>query len=799
MYSRKVKLTVVFFICSLLLFSYKTEAQQPQVEEVVIAGISVSGNIYADIETIISISGLRVGNKIKLINDFNVQNAVQNLWKREQFSYIDIKIDKISQMGAFLEIIVREYPRLNNIEIKNNKELDEFEIKKAIDKSKGDIISNHIIQEIKDDIIKLYNKEGMSFVEVEIEKKNSDTSNFIDLTIFIEEGSTFKVKSITFEGNKELESDDLEDSFDETSTKVWWQFWKSAKFDKELYEKDKQLLVKYMQNQGFIDAQLISDTIIYNQKEKTVDLVLTVEEGPKVYIRNIKFEGNMIYKDDVLAKRIELKKGDIYNVEKFQRNMTGNENLTDIASLYMDNGYLQANLVPEIYRVPPDSVDIVVKIYENDRMRFGKVEIVGNTKTKDKVIRRELYTRPGDYFDRSAIIRSIRALQVLQYFNAEKLLPDYKKSETDNTAVDLVYKVEEKSTDTFNASLGYAGSFGLTGSIGFTFNNFSITEPLKGGAGQIFNFQWEFGQGDRYRVFSLGLTEPWLFDEPTTLGFNIFDSFYNFQDIHQARTGLALNIGRRFRWPDDYWRGDWSFRAQLNDIKNNFGYNQTYYREGKYTEIAFGQRVSRISINNMFFPSVGSKFTFSTDFAAGALGIGQVDFMKNELNYETFAPLAKIGGSDRLVLMLGAKMGYIDGLKSDTTISPIELYRLGGNGLSGMGANNTPLRGYEDNSIGATFTGQKFLLKYTTEVRFAIALEPMPVYVYGFAEAGNIFSSFKKADPFDLKRSAGFGVQLMIAQLGVIGFSYGYGFDLLDDPRKPNTISGWKFLFHLGQ
>lgn len=788
MYLKKINFVFFIFLNFSLILNISFAQQSEQ--ELMIAGISVTGNVYADTETIISISGLRVGNKIRLINDFNIQRAIQNLWKKKQFSNIEVVFDKITNMGVFLEIRVKEYPRLNELIIKNNKEIDEFEIKKVISKTKGDIITKFDIQRSIDEIKKLYDKEGISFVEIIVKEEESNISNYINLIYDIEEGIVFKVNSINFIGNNLLDQSDLKRSFKETSTKSWWQFWKSAKFEKSKYDEDKKLLLKYMQNEGFIDARIIKDTLIFNNRDKIVDIYIEIDEGPRVYIRNIDFEGNVVFSDNMLLRRLEFNKGDYYNLEKFQKNLTGNENQTDAASLYLDNGYLQAKLIPEIYRIPPDSIDIIIKVFENERFKIGKIDIVGNTKTKDKVIRRELYTRPGDYFDRSAIIRSIRALQVMQYFNPETLRPDVKPSETDNTAVDLVYKVEERSTDTFNASIGFAGTFGLTGSIGFTFNNFSLLEPLKGGGGQIFNFNWEFGQANRYRTFSLGITEPWLFDEPTTVGFSLFDTYYNFLDLNQSRTGFGFNLGRRFRWPDDYWRGDWSFRVQLND--NKIG--NIYYRQGKYSELTFGQRFSRISINNMFFPSTGSKFSLSTDFAMGSIGLGQTDYIKNELNLELFSTLSKIEGNDRLVLMLSTKLGYINGFLSDTTISPIELYRMGGNGLSGF-SNVIPLRGYPDSKLGTGF-GDKVLIKYTTELRFAISLDPMPIYIYAFAEAGNIFKNLKQTDPFDLKRAAGLGVQLMIAPIGIVGFSYGYGFDKYAD--EPD-VSGWRFLFHLGQ
>jgi outer membrane protein insertion porin family len=778
---------------SIILFSAFNALSQgvdlPQEKEFLIAGISVSGNEFADAETIISLSGLRVNTKIKLSNDFTVQRAVQNLWKRKQFSFVNILVDKVTSAGVFLEIKVKEFPRLNEIIVKNNNKLDNFEISKGVGKIRGDIISNNDIQKSKEAIRKLYEDEGISFAKIDVELIDTDTLMYKNMLIYVEEGVSFKVRSIEFEGNKDFDNSDLEDAFDDTKTKSWWQIWKTAKFDKKKFVTDKDLLLKFLRSKGYIDAMLLNDTVIYDVPNEVVDIKIKIDEGPKVYIRNINFDGNTVYTDESLMNRLEFKKGDYYNVEKFSKNLTGNDNQTDAASLYLDNGYLQARLTPELYRVPPDSVDITVRVFESERFRIGKIEIVGNTKTKDKVIRRELYTRPGDYFDRSAVIRSIRALQVMQYFAPETLRPDIKPSETDNTAVDLIYKVEERSTDTFNASIGFAGSFGLTGAVGFTFNNFSLLEPLKGGGGQIFNFNAEFGQANNYKTFSLGFTEHWLYDETTTVGFNLFDYYYNYLVLNQSRTGIGINIGRRFKWPDDYWRGDWSFRAQVNDNK----LASIYYRSGKYTEITLGQKFSRISINNMFFPTGGSKFTFGTDVALGAIGLGQTDYFKNELNFEIYNALAKVQGNDRLVLMLSSKMGYLTGFQSDTTISPIELYRMGGNGLSGFGV--TPLRGYPDSKIGNN-NGNRVLMKYTAELRFALSLDPMPIYIYGFAEAGNVWDNFKTTDPFELKRSAGLGIQLMVNPIGVIGFSYGYGFDKYDTEGE---VSGWRFLFHLGQ
>ena len=541
------------------------QTQQPQ--QYTIAGVTVIGNQFADTESIIALSGLIPGDKIRLINDPKVQKAIQTLWQRKQFSYVDIKLDRITEMGIFLEISVKENPRVSSVVIEDNEDIDDVEIVKAVGKMRGDIISKYDLFLAERSVEALYEKEGSPFSRANATLEDTDTVQYTRVVINVNEGANFKVKSIKFEGNENFDDGDLAGAFEETKTKSWWELWKSAKFDKKKYIEDKKLLEKFFQREGYIDALIVKDSVRFDSDNNAVHILITVDEGPKVYVRNIRFEGNTVYPDEVLLRRLEFKTGDVYNVERFQQNLSGNESQTDASSLYMDNGYLQARMVPEVFRVPPDSVDLVINVFENERFKIGRIIIAGNSKTKDKVIRRELFTRPGDYFDRSAIIRSIRALQVLQYFNPETLRPDIKPSENDNTSVDIIYKVEERSTDTFNASIGFAGSFGLTGAVGFTFNNFSVSEPLKGGGGQIFNFNWEFGQANRYRNFSLGVTEPWLFDEPTTVGFNIFDTYFNFQDLDQSRTGIGLNIGRRFRWPDDYWRADWSTRVQINNNK----------------------------------------------------------------------------------------------------------------------------------------------------------------------------------------------------------------------------------------
>ncbi|GAB5465016.1 MAG: outer membrane protein assembly factor BamA [Candidatus Kapaibacteriales bacterium] len=764
--------------------------QRTQPPEYTLLGVTVEGNSYTNSETVIALSGLRVGSKRTYPFDEDVKQGIKTLWKRGQFSSIDIQVDKYTEQGIFLVIKLKEYRRLGRFDIEGNDELEDDELKEEIQLQRGSVLKDYDIFKAKEKIKELYLEEGFQFTQVEHQLGTADSLGFADLTLEVDEGEEFYVGSINFEGNEEFDDDELADQFDDNDIPAWWKVWDSGDFEKGKLADDLKKVIQFYRSEGYIDAAILSDTVIYND-DASVDINVKVFEGKKFYIRSIEFNGNTYFQDDQLMARLIYRGGDVYNVTDFDMNLRGNPELSDASSLYYNTGFLQARFDKQDKRVAEDSVDVVINITEGERSKIRKVEIVGNDKTMDKVIRRELFTKPGDYFNRAAIIKSIRQLGVLNYFNPETLQPQPTPVPGDNTQVDLVYKVEERSTDTFNAQVGFAGNFGLTASIGFTFNNFSITEPFKGGAGQVFNFNYERGGINNFQRFNIGFTEPWLNGHPTTVGFNLFNSSFGFLDFQQDITGGNVNVGRRFRWPDDYWRGNWNFKYQVNDVA---GSNSNFFRAGRNTEITIGQTFSRINTNDVFFPSIGSRFSLSTQFAMASIGLGETDFLKNELTFDTYNPLFKYEDKDKIVLYLGARLGYLAGIKSDTAINPIELYRMGGNGLAGIGV--TPFRGYQDRTIGPR-NGGRLQAKYTAEMRFSITQNPMPIYVYGFAEAGNVWTGFSEVDPFDLRRAAGVGLQLFLNPIGILGFSYGYGFDPTNsDPTRP---SGWQFIFNLGQ
>jgi outer membrane protein insertion porin family len=813
----------------------------PKPETKRILGIKVEGNASIDEASIINLSGLVIGDEIPMggAPSSRVAEALRSLWKRKQFTNVGIEIDRVTATGVYLKIKVAEASHVSSIEIIGNETASNKDLTKAADKNPGDLISDYDLNLIQKAIKQVYEKNGKQFVKVETTLTTPDSASpdrtklgYKKLLIRIKESPAFYVSNVEFTGNNSFTQRELAGALENTQTKEWWQFWKSTKFDKKKYEKDKDGLVTFYRKNGFMDASLISDSLTYNEADETVAVRMRVEEGNRVYIRNINFEGNLVYPPEFLQFRLGFVKGDVYNVEKFDQNLNGNQEQSDVSALYMNNGYLTARMEKDdSKRIGTDSVDILVRVREGQQFTVRRVEIEGNIKTRDKVIRRELFTRPGSYFSRAAIIRGVRSLGQLNYFNPEKLRPDIKLA--DNSQVDVVYKVEERSADTFNASVGFAGAFGVTGSIGITLNNFSIGEPLAGGGGQIFNFNWEFGgrgsqlgQGfgagggfgfqSGLNTFNFGFTEPWLFDEPTTLGFNIFDQrqsqqFSGFGGFQQ--TGASINIGRRFRVPDDFFRGDWIIRGQYSETSGS----SFFFVNG--LDMSIQQSISRISIDNAIFPTDGSRFSLTTKWSLGALGIGQFDYLKNTLDFDVYTPLLQIADQNRLVLRITSSMNYVTGLRDDNSIPPLERYQLGGTALGGFGL--TPLRGYPDRSIGPRQLSQtdnrrgskdefgndlggqpiggQVMFTSAVELRFAVTLNPVPIYVIGFLEGGNVWDRLANVNPLDLKRSAGVGVRLLLNPIGLLGFDYGYGFDRVAPIGQDNGQPQFRFQFQFGR
>lgn len=775
----------------LTVFTALTLHAQRRAEVYKILGISVEGETSADPQAIIANTGLKIGDEIVVPGD-QTRTAIVRLYRLRLFDDIQILIERQVQDGVFLVIRVRENPRLEDIVVTGNDEFDEDEIEKEINLSKGQIISQYELSEIVRKLKAKYLDEGYLNAKISptLVPVADTTSRRVNLELAIEEGVEVEVEAIRFHGNEVYDDGDLRGEMDETTESHWWQFWASNKFDRKKFDEDKKLIIKFYQQNGYRDAEILRDSISYDLSREYLTVDIYVYEGPQYKIRQIVWLGNTKYPEQVLNDRIGFRSGDVYDKVTFEQNLYRNESESDVASLYQDNGYLMFQVIPEERRVAEDSLDLIMNVREGNQFRLGRVLISGNTKTYEKVIRRELFTRPGDYFSRQDIIRSIRQLAQLNYFNPEKIQPDYRI--VDDKTVDLEYSVEEKSSDTFNMSVGYSGAFGFNGGLGLSFNNFSISQPFKGGAGQILTFDYQFGEANRFRTFSISFTEPWMFDTPTLFGVSLFDTrqiyYYDLRI-----TGGSIRVGRRFRWPDYLFRGDWTLRFQNNDVL----YGGGFYPEGKTSQLSITQIISRNSTDSPIFPSRGSSFSLLAEMSGGPLLPGDVDYAKFVFNADWYIP---IFNSSRVALAFQTMIGGIYGFGDNAYIPPQELFYMGGTGLGQF--STTPLRGYEERSVGPSTTprtavfGGRGILKTTLELRFALTLNPIPIYTLAFIEAGNVFARPKMIDPSDLRRSAGFGVRLLINPIGLIGFDYAYGYD----PPVPQLAPpGWRFHFQFGR
>jgi outer membrane protein insertion porin family len=788
----------IFF--AIFIFAVAANAQTQGLQKaqpLKILGISVEGNKLTDAGAIIRYSGLKVDGQFTPGGD-EIRQAIKQLWSLGIFSDIKILIDNQIGDGVYLLIRVQEYPRLNDIVLKGNDELNDKDIKEQINLVKGQIVNRQDLSTMAYNIKKKYEDKGylLATIKPELVPVADTTGAPVNLVVNIDEGKEVKIESITFSGDSAFDAGDLRGAMDDTKEKVWWMFWRSAKFDPKKYDDDKQKIIDFYRKNGYIDASILSDSVWYSPDKENMFIHINVDEGKKYYIRHISWEGNTKYSSAVLDERLGLKPGDVYDKQKFDENLRGNKDQTDVASLYLDTGYLTFSAEPDEIRVPPDSIDLKIKLYERNQFRIGEVIIHGNKKTQDRVIRRELFTVPGDYFSRALIIRSVRQLSQINYFDPDKIKPDYYI--VNDSTVNVTYDVVEKSSDTFNASVGYSDAFGFTGSLGLSFNNFDITHPLQGGAGQALNFTWQFGVNTYYRTFNLGFSEPWFMNTPTSLGANIYDTRQIYQ-VDLGMTGASVSIGRRFNWPDAYFRGDWILSGQKLSVSNGQVYG---YLDGNYSEFSITQVISRNSTDNPIFPTIGSNVSLTDQITGPPLLPGQINFHKHVFSADWYTSMF---GTNKIVLYSGTTFGVVGAMSKNFSPQMVQIndrFFMGGTGLGYISV--TPLRGYDDRVVGPkspdTPTGNPqgglVMFKQTFEMRFSVLTDPIPLYLLLFAEGGNVYQDFHHTDIFQLARSAGFGARVMINPIGMVGFDYGYGFDSVA-PNSP--VSGWHFDFQFGR
>lgn len=753
-----------------------------QVRKVKIASVVVEGNKKSEASTIRLNSGLMVGNEI---TGEDIQQAIKNLWSLKLFS--DIKVFAGNQTTSGIDLIIRvdEYPRLRKVEIGGNDEIELDEIENEIAVYRGMVINPYKLFKIRKSITRLYHEEGFLLAKINVDTVGVE-DGIVNVAINVEEGEEIQIEKITFHGNEAFDDDDLKGAMDDTQEDSWWR---SADFDQKKYEIDLEKVTMYCKENGYRDAEVINDSVSYSDDGKSIFIDVWIYEGPKYYFGDIKFSGYSIFIEEELAEALDIRKGDSFDQKKYSEGITER-----LQKMYYNQGYLFAQVQPQEMPKGKDTLDITFNISEGHVVSVKEVNIIGNTKTHEKVIRREFRLQPGDVFNSSKLERSIRDISILNYFS--NVVPNVLLIENDNQHVNLEVTVEEKSTDMANMSAGFSQRDGLIGSIGLAFNNFSLSHPFSGGDGQRLTFDWQFGK--IYRSVSVGFTEPWLFDTPTLIGFSLFNtrSGGGYYPWDRRDIGGSVHIGRRFQWPDNFFRGDWITRYSNSTISNIRDPELlTRYLSGggfqNVQQLSVTQIITRDSRNQPEFPTRGSVHSLSIQLAGGPLG-GDAHYIKNTFTMEWFVPMP-FG----FVLYSKNKYGVIENIRKNSVILFGEYFYMGGSGLGFAES----LRGYDDGQVGPISSsgspiGGKSMVKNSIELRFPIAPNPT-IFGLFFMEGGNAWETIGETDPFDLRRSVGAGIRLFMPMIGIIGIDFGYGFDHYNAFGKRE--GQWKVHFQFGK
>lgn len=796
-----------------------------------IGDVSVTGTQNLDHSALIAIAALEKGQSILIPGD-KISSALNNLWKQELFTDIKISATKVQGDLIFLNIHVTERPRLSKFKYKGIKKSKQESLNDEIALKRGRVITPNLVNNTKRTVRNYFIDKGYFNTEVDIiREKDSTIKNSDILTIKIKKNERVRIKDITVSGNTAFPDKKIRKFMKNTKRKKFVRIFKPSKFIKSNYKIDKESIIAKYNSKGYRDAKITSDTV-YKVSENRIAIELTIKEGKQYYFGNIKWVGNTKFTDSELNRILGIKGGDLFNQDLFDQRIYQDPNGRDISSLYLDDGYLffQPNVVET--EVRGDTIDFEIRLREGKQARIDEVRIIGNTKTNDHVIRRELRTNPGDLFSRSDIIRSQRELIQLGYFNQERLginpIPDQASG-----TVDIEYTVEEQPSDQIELSGGWGGGR-VVGSLGVTFNNFSTKNmfkkeawrPLPAGDGQRLSLRAQTN-GQFFQSYNISFTEPWLGGrKPNSL--NVTGYFSNQtngaakfvrnsegQRISNPNRqslgiwGLSVGLGRRLQWPDDFFTLYNEISYQYYDLNN---WNNFIFNTGFAHNLSFKTNFSRNSIDAPIYPTKGSQTTLSIQLTPPySLFDGRdeyddlsnqerykfIEFHKWKFNSAWFTPLT--GGQRKLVLNTKLGFGYLGEYNEKLGQSPFERFYLGGDGLSGFNLDGSEIiaqRGYGDRVLSPN-TGATIVSKYTMEVRYPFSLNPSAT-IYGlvFAEAGNSWLTFDEFSPFEVKRAAGVGVRIYMPFFGLLGLDWGYRFD--DVPGRTDPTKQTEFHFTIG-
>ncbi len=799
-----------------------------------IGGITFEGAENFDTRVVQLVAGLQVGDKVKLPGD-KISSAIENLWKQGMFDDVQIRVTRIQGGIAFLKIILKERPRMLKFAFTGVKKGEDKKLREEIQIKTGDVVTENMLRTSANKIKGYYIEKGFTRVEV-TPTTEADTSGRLIVTFNVKRGNKVKIDSLIFEGNKEISSSTLKGKMQKTrdvhfrkSLRFWKKvFWKKSRYIESDFHEDLDNVIAYYNEQGFRDARIVKDTVWDVSREEVkkadqdrVKVKVTIHEGHRFFFRNITFSGNTVYSDEVLRRSLRINKGDPYNKSMLEENLQYNPSGTDITSLYMDNGYLFFRATPVEVAVENDSIDIEIRIVEGKQARIRNVWVEGNTITNDKVIMRELHTRPGDLFSRDAVLRSRRELLTLKFFKEESVIPEPRPNAEDGT-VDIVYKVEEGSTSQLNLQGGYgAGMF--IGQVGIQLNNFSIRNifnkdawaPLPAGDGQKLALN-ATTNGSSYYSLSASFTEPWLGGRRAqSLTGQIYHNYMsnglwvrredeNFYSLQIS--GLGVSFSKRLKWPDDYFIMSHGITYKHYILNNYNNLALGLFADGTSNDISYGFTLSRNSFDSPFYTRSGSELSLSIYATPPFSFLSGKTIDENTTAQEKYkwieyykinlrgAWMLNLVGD--VVLSTRFRFGFMGYYNKDIGLAPFGRYFLGGDGLSSWvldGREVIPLRGYENNSIGASDNGGGSVFdRFTIELRQPIIESgSATIWVLGFLEGGNCWKDLSEFQPFKMYNSAGLGVRLYLPMLGLIGVDWGYGFD--------GTTGGSQFHFSIGQ
>ena len=830
---------IIIFVGNKLSFSQTNISDYSSPSEYTIAEITVTGIKYLDKNTLISISGLELGERITIPGE-DISSAIKKLWKQGLFSDISIDIIKIEDENIFLNILLKEHSKLAKFNFKGKiKKHDITELKEQLKLMRGKVLSDNIINN-SIYTIKLYFKDkGYNNIKVDYQiTEDKQTINSSILTFNIDKGERVKIREIIIHGRK-LRKNNKKNFFNkadmtyalsdftigrkmkETKEQKWWRFFKVSKFNDDNLESDLNAIIEEYNQKGYRDARILKDTNYLNP-DNTLTVEVWIHEGEPYKFRNISFVGNTIYSNEELSRILSIKSGDIFDKSVLDSRVYGSATGNDISSLYLDDGYLFFNATPVEIATENNEIDLEIRIREGQQAKVNKVILNGNTKTNDHVIMREIRTKPGDLFSRSDIIRTQRELAALDYFNPETLGDiDIDPDQVRNT-VNITYNVEEKSSDQINLQGGWGGGR-VIGTLMLQFKNFStrnIFKPkqwggiLPSGDGQQLMVSAS-SNGVYYQNYRLSFMEPWLGGKkPTSLNVsiyrNVFSNGLDGEDKERTQiTGVTIGLGKRLQVPDDFFTYSNSLGFQQYKLENSQSFFS--FSDGISNDFNFNAVLGRNSVDQPTFPRRGSYFSLNAKLTPPYSLFDGIEDYSNQTDQEKYKFIEYYkwnfrskwysAFTDKLVLATRMEMGYLGMYNKGVGAAPFGRFYLGGDGMSGMGyqfdgRELISLRGYSNNSVSPQ-TGGTIFNRYSAELRYAISLNPAStVYALGFLEAGNAWDNFDYFNPFSVKRSVGVGVRITIPMMGLMGLDYGWGIDEI--PGNPDANIG-QFHFSIGQ